>query len=78
MSLSYINRANDEEIIDIVCSIMDNGTGRAETFNEHVLIKLMQIRGTPMNSFEFDQIRVDACHAQWLKDSTSTIIDKRG
>ena len=42
MSKNYINRANDEEIIDIVRSVMDNGTGVAETANEHILIKLMQ------------------------------------
>jgi len=52
MSTKYINRSNDEEIIDIVRSVMDNGTGKAETANEHILIKLMQIRGTPMTSFE--------------------------
>ena len=42
MSINYVNRQNDEEIIDIMRAVMDNGTGGAETFNEHVLIKLMQ------------------------------------
>ena len=59
MSINYIDRSNDEEIIDIVRSVMDNGTGKAETANEHILIKLLQIRRTPMNFFEFDQKRVD-------------------
>lgn len=68
MSTSYINRSNDEEIIDIVRSVMDNGTGKAGTFNEHVLIKLMQLRGTPMNSFEFSQEKVDSCYKQWIMD----------
>jgi len=65
MSLNYIDRSNDEEIIDIVRSVMDNGTGKAETANEHILIKLMQLRGTPMASFEFDQKRVDFHYGQW-------------
>jgi len=66
MSTNHINRINDEEIIDIVRSVMDNGTGKAETFNEHVLIKLMQIRKTPMNSFEFDQGMVDTHYNTWI------------
>ena len=65
MSTQYVNRNNDEEIIDIVRSVMDNGTGRAETSNEHILIKLMQLRGTPMTSFVFDQERVDFHYNQW-------------
>ena len=65
MSIEYINRANDEEIIDIVRFVMDNGTGKAETINEHILIKLMQLRGTPITSFEFDQERVDFHYKQW-------------
>lgn len=69
MSLNYINRANDEEIIDIVKTIIDNGTGKAETPNEHILIKLMQLRGTPITSFKFDQERVDFHHGQWLKEA---------
>ena len=66
MSLNYVNRSNDEEIIDIVRSVLDNGTGKAETFNEHVLIKLMQIRGTPIENMSFDQERVDKLYHKWL------------
>ena len=61
-----------EEIIDIVKSVMDNGTGKAETANEHILIKLMQLRNTPMTSFEFNQERVDFHYNNWknqTKDS---------
>jgi len=67
MSLNYIDRSHDEEIIDIVRSALDNGTGKAETFNEHVLIKLMQLRGTPIRTFEFDQKRVDDMFETWKK-----------
>lgn len=70
MSTDYIDRKNDEEIIDIVRSVMSNGTGKAETINEHILIKLMQIRKTPMTSFEYDQKKVDFHYEQW-KDETN-------
>ena len=59
MSINYVNRINDEEIIDIVRSVLNNGTGRAETQNEHLLIKLMQIRNTPIKNLSFDQKVVD-------------------
>ncbi len=68
MSINYVNRINDEEIIDIVRSVMDNGTGKAETAYEHILIKLMQLRGTPMTSFGFDQNKVDFHYEQWKSD----------
>ena len=70
MSLNHVNRSNDEEIIDIVRSVLGNGTGKAETFNEHLLIKLMQIRGTPITSFEFDQDRVDEMYEKWINEAT--------
>ena len=65
MSRNYIYLGHDEEIIDIVRFVMDNGTGKAETANEHILIKLMQLRGTPMTSFEYDQEKVDFHYEQW-------------
>jgi len=68
MNTKYINRSNDEEIINLVRSVMDNGTGKAETFNEHLLIKLMQLRKTPMDSFEFDQERADKAYQSWIID----------
>ena len=68
MSTKYIDRSNEEEIIDIVRSVMDNGTGKTETPNEHILIKLMQLRGTPMTSFEFDQKLVDFHYSRWKRE----------
>ena len=68
MSTRYINRSNDEEIIDILRSVLDNGYGKAETLNENLLIKLMQIRNTPIKNFEFNQERVDNIYQQWIKD----------
>lgn len=72
MSKYYVNRSNDEEIIDIMRSVLDNGTGKAETANECVLIKLMQIRNTPIKNFEFDQERVDRCYKSWVDESAKT------
>jgi len=69
MSIRYVNRGNDEEIMDIVRCVLDNGSGHAETFNEKVLIKLMQIRNTPIKNMEFDQEQVDTAHKMWLEDS---------
>ena len=68
MSINYIDRSHDEEIIDIMRTVMDNGTGKAETVNEHILLKLMQLRGTPMLSFEYIQAKVDIYYKKW-KDS---------
>jgi len=66
MSINYVDRSNDEEIIDIMMSVMNNGTGNAETPNEHILIKLMQIRNTPMKNFNFEQERVDFHYNEWI------------
>jgi len=73
MSVQYINRRYDEEIIDIVRSVLDNGSGKAESAYEHILIKLMQIRNTPIINFEFDQDRVDYHYNQWRKEDKETI-----
>lgn len=74
MNSKYINRKNDEEIINILRSVLDNGTGKAETPNEHVLIKLMQIRNTPIKNFEFDQEQVDFHFDKWSKEKVESIM----
>lgn len=48
MSTNSINRSNDEEIIDIMNSILSNGNMQVETINEAILVKLMELRGTPI------------------------------
>lgn len=48
MSTNSINRTNDEEIIDIMNSVLSNGNMQVETFNEAILVKLMELRGTPI------------------------------
>ena len=52
MNTKYINRKNDEEIINILQSILSNGSMVVETFNESVLVKLMELRGTPLENYD--------------------------
>lgn len=52
MSINYVDRRNDEEIIDIMRSILSQGTMEVETFNEAVLVKLMDLRGTPVLGYD--------------------------
>ena len=73
MSTRYIDRSNDEEIIDIVRTVMDNGTGKAETAYEHILVKLMQLRGTPMNSFDYDQGKVEFHYSNWKNETVPNV-----
>lgn len=64
----YINRSNDEEIINIIKEILDNGNFKVETFNESILVKLLEIRGTPLNQYE--KLRdIDRDFKHWTSDS---------
>jgi len=58
----------DEHIIDIMRTVLDNGSGKVETPYEHILIKLMQIRNTPILNFEFDQKKVDFHYKHWMEE----------
>lgn len=49
MMSKYIDRKNDEEIISIIKEILDNGKFTVDTVNESILVKLMELRGTPIN-----------------------------
>ena len=67
MSTNYINRENDEEIIDIMNSILSNGKMQVETINEAVLVKLMELRGTPIRyDKSFRSIHED--YERWKND----------
>ena len=48
MSTNFVDRKNDKEIIDLINSILSNGKMQVETINESVLVKLMEIRNTPI------------------------------
>ena len=71
MSVNYIDRSKDEEIIDIMRSIFSNGNWEIETFNEAVLTKLMNLRGTPIEYYSQPTLRnIDTDYDTWknLKD----------
>ena len=59
-----INRENDEEIIDIMNSILSNGKMQVETINEAVLVKLMELRGTPIKYDESFR-NIDEDYERW-------------
>ena len=65
MSTKPVNRSCDEEIIDIVRSIMSHGSMVVETVNESVLIKLMELRGTPI-AFEKTHRDIEVDFEYWL------------
>jgi len=64
MSTNYINRENDEEIIDIMNSILSNGKMQVETINEAVLVKLMELRGTPIK-YDKSFRNIDKDYERW-------------
>ena len=42
------NYKYDSEIADLVLTILNNGNFHNETINESILVKLYQLRGTPL------------------------------
>jgi hypothetical protein len=59
-----INRENDEEIIDIMNSILSNGKMQVETIKEAVLVKLMELRGTPIK-YDKSFRNIDEDYERW-------------
>ena len=51
MSKEYVNRENDEEIIDIIRTILSRGSWEVETIYESILAALMEKRGTPISGY---------------------------
>lgn len=66
MSLNHINRSNDEEIIDIMRSILSEGNMKVETINESILVKLMELRGTPIKYIHSFR-NIDKDYEKWLE-----------
>jgi len=64
MSTNYIDRSNDEEIIDIMNSILSEGKMRVETINEAILVKLMELRGTPIK-YDKTYRNIDEDYERW-------------
>ena len=48
MVVISINREHDEEIIDLVREILSSAEFNVETTNEAILVKLMELRKTPI------------------------------
>lgn len=67
MSINFINRSNDEEIIDIMNSILSNGKMQVETINESILVKLMELRGTPIK-YDKSYRNIDEDYDRWKND----------
>ena len=64
MSTNFVNRTNDEEIINIMNSILSNGKMQVETVNEAVLVKLMELRGTPIK-YDKTLRNIDGDYERW-------------
>jgi len=64
----------DSEIVDLVHSIMNNGTFRAETINESILFKLMEYRGTPLTLDTTGYNR--DIEADWVRENPFNIRDE--
>lgn len=68
MSRQYINRANDDDIIDIMRDILSNGNMVVETFHESILVKLMELRCTPIKVHKYNR-SVDDDFYKWTKEN---------
>ena len=67
----YIDRVNDETIIDLVREIMGNGTLIIETINEAVLVKMLELRGTPI-TYKKTYRNIDKDYERWKNDTRWT------
>ena len=67
MSIHYIDRKHDEDIIDIFRSILNNGVFEVETINEAILVKLMELRGTPI-SYDETCRDIDGDYERWVNE----------
>jgi len=65
--LSDINNSFDEDIINTLESILNSALFKVETFNESVLVKLMELRGTPVRYDETIR-NIEKDFAVWLRD----------
>ena len=63
-----MNTENDQMILDIMRNIFNNGDFVVETFNEAVLVKLMELRGSPI--FYIKSHRdINRDYAQWQEEN---------
>ena len=64
----------DSEIVDVVVRIMGNGTFRAETINESILFKLLELRGTPITLDKSGYNR--DVEADWIRENPFNILSE--
>lgn len=64
----------DSEIVDLVVKIMGNGTFRAETVNESILFKLLELRGTPIKLDTTGYNR--DIEADWVRENPFNILSE--
>ena len=62
------NYKYDSEIADLVLEIMGNGTMEVETFNESLLVKYFQLRGTPLTHRKTNR-DIDKDYAIFLEEN---------
>ena len=72
MSINYIDRSHDEEIIDIMRTILNNGTWKIETINEAILAALMDKRCTPL-MYAHTYRDIDADFERWVQDAKADV-----
>ncbi|MCP4255525.1 MAG: hypothetical protein GY775_19390 [Candidatus Scalindua sp.] len=63
-----VNRDNDEEIINLVKTILDAADFTVETINESVLVKLMELRNTPIR-YDKTYRDIDKDYQRHLQDA---------
>ena len=59
---------DDKVIIRVMKSILDNSDFVVETINEAVLVKLMDLRGTPL-SYRKTLRDIDLDYLRWIEDN---------
>lgn len=62
-----INRGNDEEIIDLIRSILNAANFKVETINESILVKLMELRKTPIE-VDGSLRNIDEDYERWVNE----------
>lgn len=71
-----LERTAEKRIVDLVVQIMDNGTMVVETPNEAVLVKLLELRGTPIPC-DKGSMDIDRYWLQWKEESAQDDIQRR-
>lgn len=63
-----IDKSKDDEIINLMNNILSNGNMVVETINEAALVKLMELRGTPIK-FSKSYRDIDEDYKRYLNEN---------